>query len=140
MFEGFGSEIGVMNTALIALIGSFFVFLIKNLGPPWKWGKLIREMQEFRKVMEGLKDNPGYGKSNSGTVRLKPEQMPGMATECRENRGKLIKICTQIKDMEKDLEKHCEDNDRKMEKLTDKIDNTAEKIYERINEIRELIA
>lgn len=93
MLEGFGSEIGLFNTVLIGLFGSFFVFLIKNLGPPWKWGKLIRDIEAFRKEITETRENPG-----TNTLYIKATAFEEFKKLCVERHEELTKDIEEIKE------------------------------------------
>lgn len=124
MAESAGIQLGLLNIfiwilAIILVVGKIY-------GPPWKWGK----------------KNPGRNNRvpvNSGSVILKAEQMPGLAPQCRKNSEKLVRICTEVKDLTGDVERYSRDTDRKIEKLSDKIDQNNSKLHNRIDLLRDKI-
>ena len=106
--SGIGTELGLFNTALITLAGSFFVYLVKNLGPPWKWGKAIKEMEELRKSLMG--DNPGGNnkvtlaeikKTLDGWHDLCGERHKNIDSDINEIKTSLIAHDERIRDLEK---------------------------------------
>lgn len=119
-----GLKISLLN--IIIFLSSLILVITKIYGPPWKWGK----------------KNPGHNTKvpvNNGSITLKAEQMPGLAPQCRKNSEKLVKICTELKDLEGDLERYSRETNRRIEKLSDKMDQNNSKLHNRIDLLRDKI-
>jgi hypothetical protein len=99
----------------IALICILLNIIIKIFGPPWKWGK-------------GNNKRPIIKPNPANTIRLKPEQMPGLADQCKKHSEKLVRVCTEVGNIDKKIDQLLESNEKEHNRLWDRITQISDKI------------
>jgi hypothetical protein len=96
--QGYGTELGIAAWGFIVV--RYIVY------------PLLMKIPSFAVAVNGHKRN-----TNSGSVVLKPEQLPGLSEQCRKNRDKLIKICTAVEKLEAKVTEHHTEYDKNFREI-----------------------
>jgi putative protein kinase ArgK-like GTPase of G3E family len=109
--SGWGSEVSLFNSAVMLLAA--IAVIVNKYGWPWQWGKKKKNNHRIQ------------------TQKINPhglQSLPGVATVCVQNRDNINKVLTKIEDMEKLMERNCDQNEKDHEQMWTRINQLSDRM------------